>query len=173
VFQRIASSIAASVFVCGIAISISGCSKPIDPKILELRSKFLITQELKSPITLTEAKVALADENHVSLVGKVGSGALDPFEKEKARFVLSEAPEDHGKDGSHDASECPFCRRRAEEAPLAQIEFQDPEGMTLPYGAETLFGMKKGQIVIVEGTGKYDQETDTLLIRGEKLFIKP
>jgi hypothetical protein len=165
--------ITAAAFLLFIIPAIGGCGKSIDPQIAVLRSKILVAQEPSSAITLTEAKDLLTEENDVVLIGKIGSGALDPFEKGKAIFVLSEAPEDHGKDASHDASECPFCRRKAELAPIAQIEFQNPSGATLPFSVPELLGLKNGQIVVVHGKGKYDKESDMLLIQADQLFVKP
>lgn len=156
--------------VASLALGI-GCSKGVDPAIVELRKSILLNSEPAKSITLTEAKEALADENDVVLIGKIGTGQLDPFEKRKAAFVLSEAPEDHG-DAGHDAGDCPFCKRRMEEAPIAQIEFIDEKGQVLPYSVPDLLGVKNGQIVSIVGRGRYDKETDTLQIAGRSLYIK-
>jgi len=154
-------------------VAAMGCVPAIDSTISENRNRIVSEVEPKDPMTLTEAKTALAEEADVVLIGRLGTGGLDPFDKKKAIFVLSEAPKDHGDGKSHDASECPFCKRRAEEAPLAQIEFQDPAGKTIDRGAEELFGLKPGQVVVVEGRGLYDSELDTLMITGKKLYIHP
>jgi len=151
---------------------LSGCSKPIDREIVEFREKLLLQLEPANAVSLTEAKTTLVEEGHVVLVGRIGSGALSPFEKGIATLILSEAPEDHGDGKNHDASECPFCRRKAEEAPLAQIEFQQESGKAIPVGADTLFDIKQGQVVVVLGRGHYDKDTDTLMIRGTSLFVR-
>jgi len=151
---------------------LSGCSKPIDREIVEFRKSFLLQSEPANAVSLTEAKAALVDEGDVVLVGLIGSGSLSPFEKGMATLVLSEAPEDHGDGKNHVASECPFCRRKADEAPLAQIEFQEENGKTIRVGADTLFDIKQGQVVVVRGRGQYDKDTDTLMIRGTSLFVR-
>jgi len=151
---------------------LGGCSKPIDREIVEFRKTLLLQSEPANAVSLTEAKIALVEESDVILVGRIGSGALSPFEKGIATFVLSEAPEDHGDGKNHDASECPFCRRKAEEAPLAQIEFQQESGKAIPVGADTLFDIKQGQVVVVQGRGQYDKDTDMLIIRGTSIFVR-
>jgi len=151
---------------------LGGCSTPIDREIVEFRKKLLLQSEPANIVSLTEAKTALVEEGDVVLVGRIGSGALSAFEKGMATFVLSEAPEDHGGDKNHVASECPFCRRKAEEAPLAQVAFQEENGKTIPVGADTLFDIEQGQIVVVQGRGHYDKDTDTLMIRGTSLFVR-
>ncbi|MEQ1827973.1 MAG: hypothetical protein ABL921_18580 [Pirellula sp.] len=152
--------------------AIVSCTKSVDPKLLELRKKIMLAEMPEKPITLTEAKELLAQENNLVLIGKIGTGKLDPFEKGKAVFVLSEAPDDHGDSADHDANECPFCRRRIAEAPLAQVEIQDSEGTTLPFGIPDLLGLKQGQIVVVQGRGHYAQDSDMLFIKGTAVFAK-
>ena len=151
---------------------LNSCSEPVDREIATFRKKLLLQSEPANAVSLTEAKTALAEENAVVLVGRIDPGALSPFEKGKATFVLSEAPDDHGDGKDHDASACPFCRRKSEEAPLAQIDFQDENGKLIPVGADRLLNLKKGQVVVVQGRGHYDKDTDTLIVRGETLFVR-
>ena len=154
------------------SLLLGGCSKPIDREIVEFRKTLLLQSEPANAVSLTEAKSALVDEGDVVLVGRIGLGALSAFEKGMATLVLSEAPEDHGDGKNHDASECPFCRRKSEEAPLAHVEFQHENGKTIPIGADNLFDIKQGQVVVVLGRGQYDKDTDTLMIRGTSLFVR-
>ncbi len=164
-------TVASLVLITGLFTN--GCGKTIDPKVLQLRNALTAKVEPKDSISLTDAKTILAEEADVVLLGRVGSGDLDPFEKGKAMFVLSEAPEDHGDGKGHDGSECPFCKRKADEAPLAQIEFKDPSGTPIAYAANELFGLRKGQIVVVQGRGRYEKDTDTLVIQGKGIFVRP
>lgn len=165
------SAVASFVLITGLFTH--GCGKTIDPKVLQLRNALTAKVEPKDSISLTDAKTVLAEEADVVLLGRVGSGDLDPFEKGKAMFVLSEAPEDHGDGKGHDGSECPFCKRKADEAPLAQIEFKDSSGAPITFAANELFGLRKGQIVVVQGRGRYEKDTDTLLIQGTGIFVRP
>jgi hypothetical protein len=152
-------------------LSLLGCSGAEDFQVTDLRNQLLLQSEPKG-ISLTQAKSLLETEAEVVLVGRIGSGKLDPFDKSKASFVLSEAPADHGDKG-HDASECPFCKRRAEEAPIANIEMIDKSGKPIALGAEKLLGVHAGQIVVVQGKGTYLADVDTLQISGSKIFIRP
>jgi hypothetical protein len=156
----------------GVLFSLAGCAERVDPKIEEWKNKLVMQQEPDNPVTPTKAKDLLAEENDVVLIGKVGAGKLDPFEKGKAVVVLSEAPEDHGDSANHDASECPFCKRRLEEAPIAQVDFCDSNGSVIPYGLQQVVGIKVGQIVIVKGRGHYDKESDMLFVKADSLFVK-
>jgi hypothetical protein len=156
-----------------VSLATLGCQGVVDPKLVELRNKFFAKVEPEHASTLTEAKSLLTEESDVVLFGQIFGGDFEPFEKGKAIFVLSEAPSDHGDGKKHEASECPFCRRKAEAAPIAQIQFQDTDGKTLPLGAEQLFDLRKGQIVVVQGRGKYESESDTLMITGSSLYVRP
>ena len=89
------SAFASLVLITGLFAT--SCVKSVDPKVLQLRNELTAKVEPKDSISLTDAKTVLAEEADVVLLGRVGSGDLDPFEKGKAMFVLSEAPEDHGE----------------------------------------------------------------------------
>ena len=162
-----------SIILFSISLLLLGCSESRDPKMIALAKTLITNVEPTAPVTLTDAKSLLAEEAEVVLLGRIGMGTLDPFEKGEATFVLSEAPEDHGDGKSHDASECPFCRRRIEAAPLAQVQFQDATGKPFPYSASKLLGLQAGQIVVVKGRGKYEKESDMLMISGTSLFVRP
>ena len=150
-----------------------GCSPSEDPKVSTFRRNFIIASEPGKSVSLTEAKTMLTEEADIILFGRVGSGKLDPFEKGKASFVLSEAPAgDHENDNEHDASECPFCKRRAAEAPIASIEFLDESGKPIAISADKLLGLKIGQTVVIQGRGIYVPDLDTLQINASKLFVR-
>ena len=94
---------------------------------------------------------AIAEASDVTLVGRIYAGELEPWEDGKASFMLSELPEDgHGE--GHDSDNCPFCKRRLAKAPTAIVRFVDAQGETLPIDARKLFGLEKGQTVVVRGT---------------------
>lgn len=150
----------------------AGCSIE-NSKVAVLRSQFVVGNEPADAVTLTKAKSLLAEETDIVLVGMIGSGKLDPFEKGKAIFVLSEAPTgEHGDEDGHDSSECPFCKRRAAEAPIATIEFKDSSGNPLATSADKLFGLSKGQVVVVQGRGIYSTELDAIQLTANKLFVR-
>jgi len=150
-----------------------GCSPTEDPMIAQHRQKIILASEPDQAVSLTQAKSMLTEESDIVLLGRVGSGQLDPFEKGIASFVLSEAlADDHGDNDGHDASDCPFCKRRAAEAPIATIELHDDNGKPIAVSADKLLGLTKGQTVVVQGRGIYLADVDTLQIKAGKLFIR-
>jgi len=132
----------------------------------------LLPNEPLNAISLTDAKKQLETEGQAVLVGRIGSGSLSPFEKGQGVFAISEAPASHGDEPSHNASECPFCKRRAEDAPIATIELCDREGAIVPFGADKLLGLESGQTIVVQGRGLYDLETDTIKIKSNGVFVR-
>ena len=162
-----------SMLLLSIASLGLGCSPSQDPIMAQHRAKMILAIEPDKAVSLTEAKSILTEESDIVLLGRVGSGELDPFEKGTASFVLSEAlADDHGNDDGHDASDCPFCKRRAAEAPIATIELHDEAGKPIAVGADKLLGLKKGQTVVVQGRGIYAADLDTLQVKAGKLFIR-
>ena len=157
----------------GALFLVSGCSVGEDPKLAQLRSTLMLKSEPANAISLTEAKNTLAEESDIVLVGKIGSGKLSPFDPAKAAFVLSEAPLKHEEDEGHDASDCPFCKRRAAEAPIAFVELRNETDKAITVGAEKLLGLKDGQTVVIEGRGVYSTEEDSLQIVANKIFVRP
>ena len=147
-----------TAFICLVLLAIiGGCRGEVeDPATLALRQKFLVASEPLNPVSLTEAaELVAADPTRtepltVTIVGRIHSGDLEPWEPGKASFILSELPaEGHG--AGHDADNCPFCKRRAAKAPTAIVRFADDKNETLAIDARTLFGVKKGQAVVVSG----------------------
>lgn len=150
-----------------------GCSPIVDPMIASHRQKLILVSEPEKAVSLIEAKSILTKESEIVLLGRIGAGELDPFEKGTASFVLSEAlADDHGNDDGHDASDCPFCKRRAAEVPIATIELHDEAGKPIAVGADKLLGLKKGQTVVVQGRGIYVADLDTIQVKASKLFIR-
>jgi hypothetical protein len=157
---------------CIFILHIAGCFSLEDPKVVALRKQIVLSSEPANAITLTDAKGLLETEQQVVLVGKVGSGSLNPFENGKSIFAMSEAPADHGEDPSHNASECPFCKRRAAEAPIATVELCDANGSPFSYGADQLLNLKAGQTVVVEGNALFMPDTDMIRMKSQRIFVR-
>lgn len=150
-----------------------GCEKSISPEVEAWRKSFLAEKEPEGAVTLTEAKTQLTEERDITIVGRVGSGGLDPFDKNKALFILSEAPMgEHAHESGHDEKECVFCRRKMEEAPLAHVELKNSDGSTIAMNAKDMLGLTEGRIIVVQGRGKYDAELDTVMLVAKSLFAK-
>lgn len=179
---------------------VSGCGGASeDPETMALRDKYLSTSELENAISLTEAAKlvnvgaeakldeAQADEAKqaeakpdeatgetsrpkVTLVGRVHAGDLDPWEPGKASFMISELPPDgHGE--GHDSDNCPFCKRRLAKAPTGVVKFVADDGQTVPVDSRALFGLEKGQTVIVSGT-LVAGEFNSIILLADKLHVR-
>jgi hypothetical protein len=104
------------------------------------------------------------------LVGTIGAGDDDPFEKNQAAFFLSELP-DHDHAG-HDAANCPFCKHRAAETPRVIVQFVDDAGQVLPIDSRQLLGVEKGQVVVVRGQGQLNDTLDLLVVTASGIHIR-
>lgn len=179
---------------------VSGCGGAgEDSETLTLRSKYLSTSEPENAISLTEATKlvnvggdaeaddAEADDKQpedttpantpdetarpkVTLVGRVHAGDLDPWEPGKASFMISELPPDgHGE--GHDSDNCPFCKRRLAKAPTGVVKFVADDGQTIPVDSRALFGLEKGQTVVVSGT-LVAGEFNSIILLADKLHVR-
>ena len=110
----------------------------------------------------------------LTLIGRIDAGDFDPFEKERAAFLISELPpEGHGADDPDHADNCPFCKRRAEKAPKALVEIVDASGTPLPNAANTLLGVSKGDRVVAKGEVSYDSTVNMLKMRTSSVYVIP
>lgn len=156
---------------------ICGCQRSVeDISIDSYRDQFLVAAETADPISLSEAaeRVASAAETpqpqSVVVIGRIYAGELEPWDPGKASFILSELPaEGHG--AGHDADNCPFCKRRAAKAPTAVVQFVDDSQETIGIDARKLFGVEKGQTVVVHGTVS-ENELGSLILTAEKMHLR-
>ena len=51
---------------------------------------------------------------------------------------------------------CPFCKKRSANAPMVAVQFVGADGKVIPLDARKLFGVQKGQEVVVSGQGVFD-----------------
>lgn len=128
-----------------------------------VRSKLLLPQEPVDPLTPTAAKETLLSKDApkgpqaIVIAGRIGAKGMEPFLENKASFVLQEIPaDDHAGKAGHDADNCPFCKKRSANAPMVAVQFVGADGKVLPLDARKLFGIQKGQEVVVSGLGVFD-----------------
>lgn len=137
----------------GLSCALPGCgsSSTADPRTLAWREKLLLEAEPAAAVSLVEAQDLAKATARVPIVvmGKIGGTELDPFEAGKAIFLLTEL-DSHGH-APGEADNCPFCKRRADKAPMAIVEFVDERRQTLPVDARDLLGVAKGQVVTIVG----------------------
>lgn len=190
-----------SLSVCCLVgwIFVAGCnSEQLDPETVALRDSWLVTEEPPSAMSLTQLMEQLSgsgsdqvvetadnappDEavasedtspqpaSEVTVVGRVFAGDFEPWEAGKASFLISELPE-RGHGEGHDADNCPFCKRRAAQAPKAVIEFRDSRGELVEIDSRSLFGLEKQDVVVVRGTARVG-ELNTLVVTANRLFVR-
>jgi hypothetical protein len=138
------------------AAAFVGCESE-DPRVPALRGKFLLAEEPAGAVGIADSSKD-KEPHEVVVVGRVKAGEFDPWAKDQAAFIISEALADdhaHSDDPNHDAANCPFCRRRAERAnATALVQFHDENGQLVPIDARKLLGVSQDQVVVVRGTGK-------------------
>ncbi len=121
-----------------IASCVAGCGTG-DRQFESLRSRFVLAEEPKGAVGIAEVPEHLDPGQEVVVVGRIANGEFDPWAKDQAAFVISEAPlaaDGHTHAAGHDPASCPFCRRRAEKASAtALVQFHDEHGVVLPIDA--------------------------------------
>ena len=128
-----------------------------------LKSKLVMPDEPVDPLTPTAARETLSAKEapkgpqQLVIAGRIGAKGMEPFLENKASFVLQEIPaDDHAGKAGHDADNCPFCKKRSANAPMVAVQFVGGDGKPLPIDARKLFGVQKGQEVVVSGKAVFD-----------------
>ncbi len=153
-------------------LSVVGCESREARKMAELRKTVLISSQPAQATTIAAAKEKITETKSVVIRGKIGAGDFEPFEKGKAVFTITEAPDDsHADEAGHDADNCPFCKRRAAQAAMALVKVVDASGNVLPFNAADLLGVKAGSIVALEGTAEYDEKLDLFTITTQSVCV--
>ncbi len=124
-----------------------------------------------APLTPTVVKETVTSPTVLSLAGRIDAGDTEPFQAGLATFVLSELPE-HGGDDPNHADNCPFCKRKLANAPKAVVQFLGDDGEVLAVDARELFGVAKGDSVVVQGTAEYLEAVDTVQINAIGIFVR-
>lgn len=115
-----------------------------------------------------------AGSTEVSVVGRIPGGDLAAIETKRAVFLMTVLPPE-GEQGAEDpdhADNCPFCRRRAEQAPKAIVEIvDDATGEVISVDVREWLGIQTGDHVIATGHATYDANVDVLTVRTSKVWI--
>jgi hypothetical protein len=161
------------ISVAGVAAGIVGCGSSESTQFAAVRKVVLLTEKPSELQSFAEAKEHVADNPSVTIRGKIAAGDFDPFEANKSIFTITEIPaESHEGEPGHDADNCPFCKRRAKDAPMALVRVSDEQGNLFPFSAANILGLRKDQVVIVQGKAEYKSDLDLFTIDAKKLFIQ-
>lgn len=143
-----------------------------------LRGRLVLAAEPAGALTLTAAKAVLTkDPKPVVVVGRIGAKGVDPFLPDKASFSLLEIPaaDAHAAQPGHKPDECPFCKKRAANAPVAAVRFLGADGAEIPVDARKLFGVQAGQDVVIRGQAIFDASlpVQILQITADGIHVRP
>jgi hypothetical protein len=153
--------------------SLGGCGAAVDARVAAQRKRLVLAEEPSGATSIADARKNLIVQPEVTLVGLVGAADQEAFPPGSASFVLSEAPAaGHHHGAGHDADNCPFCRHRAKETPLALVQFVDEQGEILKTDAPTLLGVEAGQVVVVRGRGKWNDKLELLVVKAGSIHIR-
>lgn len=138
-----------------------------DVDVAAVRGTLVLAEEPAGAVTLTAAKQKLTTTPQpVVIAGRIGAKGIDPFLADKASFSLLEIPtDDHAAKPGHKPDDCPFCKKRAANSPVAAVRFLGADGKEIPVDARKLFGIKAGQDVVVRGTGVFDAKLGVAIIQ--------
>ncbi|QDV55328.1 hypothetical protein Mal33_12990 [Rosistilla oblonga] len=142
-------------------------------------SEFLLAEVPADAVSISDAKQGLEAGGPVTVIARITAGEHDPFEADKAMFLMksdttttldAEAAAAHEGPG-HDPDNCPFCKQKNNPTDsVAIVRFLDEEGKILPQDAREMLGVKKDQVVVVQGTASVDP-LGHLMIDASGLFI--
>ena len=156
-----------AAFVCA-----TGCAKE-DPRMQSLREQFVLTAAPQDPSTIADATINVSENPRVEFVGQIAASEFEAFTPGQAAFLVTEIlSDDHGHGSDHDADNCPFCKRRAANAPKAAVEFVDANGETIDVDARELFGVNPGDTVVIRGTGELIPKLEMLFVKADGVYLR-
>ncbi|MFM8707856.1 MAG: hypothetical protein ACKOHK_07170 [Planctomycetia bacterium] len=142
-----------------------------------VRGQFVLPAEPADAVAPTAAKGKLTTTPQpVVIAGRIGARGMEPFLDNKASFWLMEIPvDDHAKKPGHDNDNCPFCKKRQANSPMAAVQFLGADGKVIPIDARKLFGVEKGAEVVVRGQGVFDPKLPipVIQITADGIFVRP
>ena len=167
------------LFAFGIAagLAVGGLPARGEIDVAAIRGKLVLAEEPAGALTLAAAKQKLTTTpQQVVVAGRIGGKGMEAFIKDKASFSMLEIPaDDHAKKPGHKPDDCPFCKKRQVNSPIAAVQFVGPDGKELPIDARTLFGVKEGQDVVIRGTAIFDPKLGIPVIQltADGIHVRP
>ena len=151
----------------------ASCGEVTSPRVLALRSQFVAAtapeNERPVPDIRTDLKSGkLKADTKFVVRARINAGDFPPFAEGKATFIVTDAT-GHDGDESHDPHACPFCKRDIKSV-IARVEFDDEASRMIDIDARELFNVKEFDLLVIEGTGRFDAD-DMLVIDAKKLFV--
>jgi hypothetical protein len=160
-----------------VAAAMCGGAARAEIDVAAVRGQLLLPQEPAGAVTLAAAKQKLTTTPQpIVVAGRVGGKGMEAFIKDKASFSMLEIPaDDHAKKPGHKPDDCPFCKKRQANSPIAAVQFVGADGKELPVDARTLFGIKEGQDVVIRGTAIFDPKLGIPVIQltADGIHVRP
>lgn len=164
----------AGVIVIALAVVAGDVRADLD--VDTVRGTLLLAEEPGGAVTLTAAREKLTTKPQpVVIVGRIAGRGAEPFVEGKASFSLLDVPDDHAAKPGHKPEDCPFCKKKAANAPIAAVRFVGADGKELPVDARKLFGVEAGSVVVVRGSGVFDPKLGipVLQITADGIHVRP
>lgn len=166
------------LMVCvGMAAATWGFTARAEIDVAAIRGRLQLAEEPAGALTLAAAKQKLTTTPQpIVVAGRIGGKGMDAFIKDKASFSMLEIPaDDHAKKPGHKPDDCPFCKKRQANSPIAAVQFVGADGKELPIDARALFGIKEGQDVVIRGTAIFDPKLGIPVIQltADGIHIRP
>ena len=153
--------------------SLAGCGAA-DSRIAAERKRLVLAEEPQGATSIADAAqefdraarrdAGRADRRRRSRAVREGAGLFRP--------VGSAGRRPPARRLGHDAGNCPFCRHRAKETPLALVQMVDEQGEILKTDVPTLLGLAAGQMVVVRGRGQWNDKLELLVVKAGGIHIR-
>lgn len=141
-----------------------------------VRGSVLLAEEPAGAVSIADAKAKLGPTPQpVVVAGRIGGKGTSPFGKDEATFSMLEIPaDDHAAKPGHKADDCPFCKKRTANSPIAAVSFAGADGRVIALDAQKLLGVAEGQDVVVRGRGFFDPKLGipVIQINADGLYIR-
>lgn len=161
---------------CLFAVSAWTATTHAETAVADAPVDLVLAEEPAGAIGLAQARGKLGLEpKPVVIAGRIGGKGTEPFLDGKASFSLMEIPaDDHASKPGHDADSCPFCKKRQANATMAAVQFLGADGKPIPVDARKLFGVEKGQDVVIRGTGVFNAKLGVPIIQvnADGIFVR-
>jgi hypothetical protein len=166
----------AACFVVCCGLSLGGPVVRAEIDVGAIRGSAVLAEEPAGALSITDAKAKLtATPQPVVVAGRIGGRGTSPFGKNEATFSMLEIPtDDHAAKPGHKPDDCPFCKKRAANSPIAAVSFAGADGKVIPLDAQKLFGVAEGQDVVVRGSGFFDPKLGipVIQINADGLYVR-
>lgn len=165
------------VVAAGAVVAAFGAADSVaEIDVAAVRGGVLLAEEPAGAVSIADAKAKLGPTPQAVVVaGRIGGKGTSPFGKNEATFSMLEIPaDDHAAKPGHKADDCPFCKKRMANSPIAAVSFAGADGKVIPLDAQKLLGVAEGQDVVVRGNGFFDPKLGipVIQINADGLFIR-